>query len=152
MKTLRAIAALGVVGTAFVFAIGQKVDPQDPLNYRLSVFQVKDMGIIDAISQLSSEPIEGLQLGVEEVLRERVQDPAPQDPHFSLLLRTNTVKEILDVICSYDNRYMWSQDGRTINVYPKVTVDDRSYLLNRTLKYIGVSAIPNPEAGLTFLD
>lgn len=142
-----------MVGTAFVFAIGQKVGrSQDPLDYRLPVFQVKDMGIIDAVSQLSLEPIEDLQLGVEEVLRDKVQDPPPQGPRFSLLLHNNTVREILDVLCSYDNRYMWSQDGRTINIYPKATVDDKSYLLNRSLQYITVTAILNPEAGLTFLD
>jgi hypothetical protein len=97
------------------------------------LFEVKDATFMDVVSELSLKPIEGLHLGVEEILRETVPDSPAETPRFSLLLHNNNVREILNAIRG-DGRYMWSQDGRTINIYPKSTLDDEAYLLIRNLE------------------
>jgi hypothetical protein len=123
-----------------------------PLDYRLAEFEITDTSFVEAVSQLSRQPIEGLHLGLEEVLREKMSDPPFQGPHFSISLRNATVREIVDSLCTYDSRYMWSLDGKTINIYPKTTMEDVAYLLNRRLERIAVTSIPDPGEGLTFLD
>jgi hypothetical protein len=63
-----------------------------------------------------------------------------------------TVRQIIDSLCNYDSRYIWSWDTGTINIYPKSTIGDNTYLLNRSLERIVVNGIPDPGEGLTFLD
>src|SRR5467141_3984868 len=43
-------------------------------NYRVAHFEVTDSTLIEALSKLSLEPIAGLHLGIEEILRERFSD------------------------------------------------------------------------------
>jgi hypothetical protein len=153
MKTISLIGVLATVGLVFTSMLGQNAGRvQTSLDYRVALFQLKDVGFVDAVAELSLQPVGDLHLGMEEVLREGVTDPQPQNPRFSPVLRNSTVREILNVLCGYDNRYTWAQDGETINIYPKATADDGSYLLNRRLEHIAVSGILSPEGGLTFLD
>jgi hypothetical protein len=113
-------------------------------------FDLKDAILRDGIAKLASNPIDGLHLGIEEVLRENISDdPRAQNAHFSLHLENRTVREILNALCDSDSRYVWSSDGVSINVYPKATTGDASYLFNQLLERISVTAIPNPDQGLT---
>ncbi len=153
MKTIRTIAGLAVVCVAFAFAMGQNAArPQDPLDFTPPGFEVKDETLVEAVSELSRQSIEGLHIGVEEVLRETAAAPPPKNPQFSLSLHGKTVREILNNLCAHDKRYIWMQDGMTINIYPKAVSDDGSYLLNRKLERITVTDIDDPGAALTFLD
>lgn len=121
----------------------------DPLDSKVPPFEVKDVTFVEALSELSREPIVGIHFGIEQVLREGT---AAGDPRFSLLLQEATIRNILDQLCSRDGRYMWEKDGETINIYPKSTRGESSYLLNRHLEQISVRDIPDPEAALAFLD
>lgn len=124
----------------------------EPLDYKLDKFEITDTNFVDAISELSRFRIEGLHLGLEEVLRERASDSPVPAPRFSLSVHDKTVREILDSLCNSDGRYAWGMDGKTINIYPKATAEDDAYLLNRRLARIAVTSIPDPYEGLTFLD
>lgn len=69
--------------------------------------------------------------------------------HFSLHLENPTVGDILDELCVSDMRYTWSEDGATINIYPRATEDDESYLLNLRMDKIEVKNVPDPDQALT---
>lgn len=111
-------------------------------------FDITDAILRDGLSELSPKNVEGLHLGFEEIIRDRIQDaPGAQGPHFSLHLQRKTVRDVLDELCKSDGRYEWSEDGASVNVYPRATADGASYLLNLWIDKIGVSKIPDPDAG-----
>jgi hypothetical protein len=115
---------------------------------RVDTFAVKDGTFRDALARLSLL-IKGLHLGIEEALR---SDTTVNDQvRVSLNLHNNTVRQILDELCSRDIRYSWSQDGDTVNVYPSAVTNDPSYLLNRRLANVSV-ALTRPEDALSYLD
>jgi len=127
----------------------QTVAPH-PLQARIEHFHLVDAILRDGLSELSLANVEGLHLGFEEIIRDRIQDdPRGLNPHFSLHLDGKTVREILDALCKADQRYAWSEDERSINVYPRTAKDDPSYLLNLRIDRIAVSDIPDPNQGLT---
>jgi hypothetical protein len=67
----------------------------------------------------------------------------------SLNLHDVTVRDILDTLCKSDHRYTWSTDGTSVNVYPRKTVGDSLYLLNRQLDSIALRNINGPTDALT---
>jgi hypothetical protein len=155
MKVVASISSLLILGISTVVCAQRNATTAKapgPLDYKLAEFEVKDLGLVDAVSQLSREPIKELHLGLEEVLRDKVSDATVRGPHFSFSIRNATARVIVDHLCKYDDRYTWSIDGTTINIYPKETTGDASYLLNRQLDRITVTEIPDPAEGLTFLD
>ena len=94
--------------------------------------------------------VDGLHLGFEEIIRGRIQDdPRGLSAHFSLHLENKHVREILDALCESDARYTWSEEGNSINVYPRTTKNDPSYLFNLRIDRIVVTDIPDPDQGLT---
>ena len=119
------------------------------LSNKVAQFDLTDGTLVDALSKLSLQPIAGLHLGIEEIIRERSPEPTDRSVRFSLNLHDVTVRHILDTLCKFDNRYTWSTDGASINVYPRETVSDSSYLLNRELDSIFLKDIKGPSDALT---
>jgi|SRR6202140_2747488 hypothetical protein len=117
------------------------------LSQEIPDFTMTQGTLFDGLKNLSSGPIP-FGLGFEEVLRVRFADAAKPDPHFDLHLRNKTVREILNALCLADPRYTWSADGTTINVYPRVIIDDTSYLLNRRLVRFELNGITDIDQGL----
>lgn len=117
---------------------------------RIQRFDVTDAILRDGLSELSLKNVEGLHLGFEEIIRDRIQDdPRSLNPHFSLHLEGRTVREILNALCTSDARYTWTEDGTSINVYARTTKDELSYLFNVSISRITVKDIPDPDQGLT---
>jgi len=120
------------------------------LDLNIGNFEVNDAVMRDGVSELSLKNIEHLHLGFEEIIRQRIQDDArSQGVHFSIHLTNRTVRQIIDALCEADEHYTWSQDGNSINIYPRATIKDVSYLLNLQVQRIVVSDIPDPNEGLT---
>lgn len=117
------------------------------LNKRIAVLRLTQSTFLDALENLSSDPVP-FAFGFEEVLRDRFADPEVREPRFDLLVENKTIREVLDALCAADSRYMWSSDGLTINVYPRATVDDADYLLNRWLPNLEINGITNVDQGL----
>lgn len=129
---------------------GSQTSVKPPLQATIDHFDVEDAIMRDGISELSLKNIEGLHLGFEEIIRDRIQDdPRALSAHFSLHSEGNSVRQILDALCQSDKRYAWSTDGASINVYPRASTDDPLYLLNLRIKRIQVNGIPDPDQGLT---
>ncbi len=117
------------------------------LEIRVAHFELKDQTLFDGLAQLSSS-VKSLAFGFEKFLTAKFTDPDVSYPHFSIDLADKTVREILNELCKMDSRYTWSRDGRTINVYPRATVDDPSYLLNRRLEKLALSGVTDIQQPL----
>lgn len=125
---------------------------KSPLEARLVSFDLTDAILRDGLSELSLKNIKGLHLGFEEIIRDKIQDdPRALSSHFSLHLRDKSVRQIIDSLCDSDMRYTWSEDGGSINVYPRATTDDPSYFLNLQIEHIAIDKIPDPDQGLSSL-
>jgi hypothetical protein len=153
MKMIKHFAMAILLSLASTTAEGQIThQPQKAIDYRLVEFEVNNATFVEAVSELSEQPVEGLHIGIEEVLRKTESKSTPEKGRFSLKLKGKTVREVLDALCGQDGRYMWTLEEKTINIYPKAIKNSSSYLLNRKLDQITVTDIHNPEAALVFLD
>ena len=121
------------------------------LSYKVADFDIKDATLVEALSKLSLEPIAGLHLGIEEIIRDKGSEVADRSVRFSLTLRDVNVRGILDTLCESDNRYTWSADGSSVNVYPREIIGNSSYLLNRELDSIALEKINHPFDALNTL-
>jgi hypothetical protein len=154
MKTASRLAALLWVLTAYnhgqVTSVRTEDFPITPaLSNRVAHFDLMDATLIDALSKLSDEPIAGLHLGIEEIIQDKGSEPTNRSVRFSLSLHDVTVRGIIDTLCKSDRRYTWSVDGSSVNVYPRETVGNSSYLLNRGLDSIALKSIKGPSDALT---
>ena len=118
------------------------------LDYRVAHFDLTNSTLIEGLSKLSLEPIAGLHLGIEVVLRENFSEAPDRSIRFSLSLQDTIVRDIVDTLCQFDSRYTWSTDGPSINVYPRATIGNSSYLLNRELEEITLKNITDPYGAL----
>jgi hypothetical protein len=124
--------------------------PRSPLEEAVDRFDVSDAILRDGLSELSLKGIEGLHLGFEEIIRDKIQDdPRAVSSHFSLHLERKKVRQIINALCESDGRYTWSEDGASVNVYPQAAKGDPSYLFNVRIERIDLKAVPGPDQALT---
>jgi hypothetical protein len=102
--------------------------PSDPLDQRVGSFELKDETFGDALGRLNqsfdiSVSVEGL-LPTEGVVT---------NPKFRARIEGHTVTEVLTWLCALDTRYTWARDGNMVNIFPRGSRDDRTYLFNRIL-------------------
>lgn len=125
-------------------------DRNPPLEVVVDRFDVSDSILRVGLSELSLKGIEGLHLGFEEILRDKIQDdPRKANSHFSLHLEKKKVRQIIEALCDSDGRYTWSEAGASVNVYPRAIKDDPSYLFNLRIGHIELTAVPDPDQALT---
>ncbi len=155
---LNRLARYFTLSLLFPLTLGQVLSPprkilppkKSPLEIRIDHFDLTDAILRDGVSELSLKGIDGLHLGFEEVIRNKIQDdPRASSPHFSLHIENVTVKQVLDALCDSDARYTWARSGESVNIFPKTTVGDSSYLLNLRIGRIALVDVPDPEQALT---
>jgi hypothetical protein len=78
-----------------------------------------------------------------------INDPRGRSTHFSFVDKSKTLREILDQLCHYDSRYSWSADGDSINIFPKETSHDSSYLMSHALSEVTIKDVDDPGQALT---
>jgi hypothetical protein len=144
---LSLIAANSYGQTNVVVSDGFSTTPA--LSNKVAHFDVADVTLLDALSKLSFEPIAGLHLGIEEIIRDKGSEPPDRSVRFSLNLHDVAVGDILDTLCKSDDRYTWSTDGSFVNVYPRQIIGNSSYLLNRKVGSIALKNINGPSDALT---
>jgi hypothetical protein len=120
-----------------------------PLDQEVQRFDLANGSLIDGLAELSQDRSVQLHLGIEEMLRGRLQSPRDRSAKFSLHLEHRTVRDILNALCDSDPRYLWSMDGSSINVYPRSRAEDKTDLLNFPVERIELSGIPDPDEALT---
>jgi len=144
-------SSFSVVAVAMLCAVAAaqaEPDINSVLDHKVAVFDLTDTTVIEGLSQLSTESISGLHLGIEEILRARWSDPPIQSVKFSLKLQNTTVRAILDALCERDDRYQWSTDGATINVIPRDSVGDTAFFMNKKIRQLQLSSVRSPEQAL----
>jgi hypothetical protein len=119
-----------------------------PLEQRIPVFEVTDADFFDAIAVLSLKHIDGLHLGVEEIAREHLSDLPDGRTRFSLRLENYTLRDIVNTLCQSDNRYTWSIDQSTIDLFPSDGYHAKN-LLSLHIDRIELDKISDPEEALT---
>jgi len=154
VNTILALASLPIVAAACVLAlepVGAQSTPTAaarPEERTVERLDIDDAGLPFAISELSRGSVDGLHLGIEEIITEKRADSATRVPRFSLHLERKTVRETLDALCARDPRYVWSVDGYTLNVYPRATTSDASCFLNLQVEHIELKDAADPYAAL----
>lgn len=154
MNTIFAAASLSILASAASLAQmpdggqGAVIPAMLPQEQRVQRFAVDGTNFAHAVAELSRSSVRGLHLGVEEIIGERYSDPDAEGVRFSLRLENRTVRETLDALCALDSRYTWSADGSSINVYPRATVGDATYLPNLRIERISLKDAADPFAVL----
>jgi len=156
MRALCTVAAPALILLSLAFGqephkaqkVGGAAAP--PLEARVGRFDITDAIVRDGLSELSLKNIEGLHLGFEEVIRDRIKDdPRSLSTHFSLHLENRNVREILDALCESDPRYTWTEEGNSLNIYPRGVKGSPSYLLNLPIGRIALADVSDPDQALT---
>lgn len=131
-------------------ALGQAASPayDSVLNAKVDRFEVVNRTMQESLVQLSSERLP-VTLGFEGVLKEKTADAPRAEPRFSLRLENKTVREILNALCAMDDRFTWSQDAFGANVFPRATIRDASYFLNRKIDKLEFHNISDAYQALT---
>ncbi len=125
-----------------------QVTPADVLlANRVPRFTLADETLLDGLKKLSSGD-QPFRFGFESVLKAKFSNPTGPDVRFSMNVENKTVREILDALCSADHRYTWSIDDSFINVYPRTSIEDPHYLLNRKLPRLEVINITDIDQAL----
>lgn len=152
MKTRITITLVSVLLVSVTFSqaapatiVGSPRRSDDPLLQNIQHFQFIDGSLLEGMARLSLSSVPGLHLGVEEALRDKFSSPQVPEVRFSLDLKNKSVRAILDTLCNYDFRYLWSRDGNTINVYPRTTEGDPEYFLSRRMERLYLDSIKNPD-------
>ena len=147
------IRPVDVVGASSVMKSNRMAVSAEPgsesgplLDETVPDFTLKDAIFVDGISALSLKV--RAHIGLEEIIREKIMDPRDRRIQFSLHLENKSVREILDTLCQSDARYMWSVDGETINIYPRTSSGDSSYLFNLALDEVKLEAVTDPDHAL----
>ena len=119
-------------------------------DHKVEHFQMVDGTFLDGVEKLiRTVPA---NFGIEEILKVKYSDSRVENPRFSLDLHDATIASILDAMSQRDYRYTWAVHGSTINIYPRATVGDRSYLTNRVLARVTFNNVPDPDKALFALD
>lgn len=135
---IRPVLAIAIFAGTFFGSLTQSAGrrQQVPVKTLLEIlidhFDLSNGTILDGIYKLSEERLR-VNFGFEEILKNKLADTELTYPRITVKLDNKSVQEILDALCHADTRYSWSADGGTINVYPRATESDRTYLLNRRL-------------------
>lgn len=117
------------------------------LGVRVHEFKLKNETLLDGLWQLARVPVP-FGFGFEGVLKRSSTDPETEEVRFSLDLKDQSARGILDALCRSDSRYMWSMDGGTVNVFPKNVLRYSSYLLNRKLDVFELTNATDVDDGL----
>ena len=154
MKTIFAVTLLSVLACGDTFAQvrgapqGTVAPETFPLDQKMRSFEITNATFPHTVAELSRGSLGRLHLGIEQIIGERRSDPTAQGVRFSLRLEDKTEREPLDTLCALDSRYAWTTDGASINIYPRATVSDSTYLFNLQIERITLTDATDPYAAL----
>lgn len=138
---LRALIMLSAA--ALSHAVAQDVVPSnDPLSVRIANVAVHNGTLLDGLAQFSSQLPE-LSVSFEQVLKAKISDPPLPEVRFDASMQNQTARDVLAALCSKDTRYNWNLDGATINVFPRTSEHNPSYLMNRRIPQLNLDSPKN---------
>jgi len=110
------------------------------LSTRIPIIAIRNGIVLDVLVQLSDQST-GLSFSFEDVLRAKFGDPPSPLVRFDLNLGNTAVSDVLDELCARDRRFAWQRDGLTVNIYPRATEGESSYVMNRHLPQLELRSI-----------
>ena len=147
-RLAHSFSALLIAISSALGALGQRGDVgKELLETRVSDFEIRNGTVFGGIAELSAKPVE-LSFAFEYILTAHVGDNPISEVRFNIDLKHSTFREILTALCSADSRYTWTRDGTTVNVFPKDTVGNRSYLMNRVLPKLELHGVSSAEEAM----
>jgi hypothetical protein len=131
---------------ALLSAGGQGTSPyEDPgreLLNRTASITLQNQTILEVVIQLSNQS--GLAFSYESPLKATVAAPdVSVERKITLDSGPTKISVLLDTVCKLDPRFTWSRDETTINIFPKKTVGDSRYLMNRTIPEVNFTNTPD---------
>ncbi len=147
IRPLFALLLLSVVLPRCVLASEAANVTEPPLNYRVERFTLDHETLLDGLKNLSSGS-QPFSFGFEMPLRAEFRDVATPERIFEVDLKGKTIRELLDYMCLIDSRYAWSTEGAFVNIYPRATETDSSYLLNRIIPTFAMHSVSNINQAL----
>jgi hypothetical protein len=120
---------------------------EELLDVRVPKFDLRNITLFDGVARLTAEPTH-LSFAFEYILTAHPHEPPTREVPLNIYLDDKTIREVLTTLCSVDGRYTWTRDGTTINVYPKDTVGDGSYLMNRKLPKLELRGVAAADDAL----
>ena len=125
---------------------GEYQSPKKLLAIKIPVFDVHNESLLDAVWKLARTAPFGF--GFEKPLTGRFLDPDIPSPQLNLHLEDKSAGEILTALCEADSRYAWSIEGVTVNLFSRSVLNDRTYLLNRTIEMFELEKVTDIQVGL----
>jgi hypothetical protein len=145
-----AVMSLGLLLVPRLTAQQESKEPNakvSPLDAKISDFALDNRSILIGIEMLNRQS-ESISFGFEAILTVKHTDPPRAYPKITVQLTSPSTRQVLDALCAADPRYTWSLDGSTVNVFPRSTVTDLKYLLNRKLAEFRLDGITQIQEGL----
>jgi hypothetical protein len=124
----------GAVGCWSSHAVGnnsQQDETTSPLQQKVGPISLRDEYFAAGLAKLNLQT-HGLGFAIE-FLAGKPGSPPPPDSKFNAEKGVGTVEDTLKWLCALDPRYTWKVDGRIVNIFPRDSVSDPSYLFNRRL-------------------
>jgi hypothetical protein len=125
----------------------QDLPKENRLDSRVPQFELNKESLLDGLWKLARGSVP-FGFGFEKLLKSKLSDPDTPDPSLTLHLQNKSMREILDALCEADPRYTWSADDGIVDVFPRATVGDDSYLLNRRLPRFELKNATDIQNGL----
>ena len=114
-----------------------------PLTQKIASLTLSQETIFDGIAKLNQ--ITDLPYSIELALKPTRQSPDISNPTFTAEIQGKTLREALDWLCTLDPRYAWSSDGTTINIFPRSTLGNHQYFMNKRLPSLHLDNARNAE-------
>ncbi len=138
----RSMAVLLLVSVSASFAAEEEeklAKTSDELNRPFGKLELHRETVIDGAARLTE--VSDIGLSVEVPLASSLNAPPPRLEELSATLDGGRVRDLLDGLCELDRSMAWSADGDMVNLFPRKTVSDSSYLFNRRVSILRFSQV-----------
>lgn len=118
---------------------------QDPLMQVVRVAELKDETIFAEIARLNQNF--DIAISIEGIL------PAAgtvTNPRFTAKIENESITNVLSWLCGLDTRYTWTRDQNIVNVFPRTSLNDKTYFFNRSLPEVQFQDIR--ESGVAVME
>lgn len=119
---------------------------ESSLELSVPALELRNETIFDGVAKLSH--FASLAVSEEIILKPKLKDKPVPEFRFTAEIHNRTVRESLDWLTHLDNRYAWSTDGKTVNIFPRATLGDPDYLMNKEVEHIEYHEVMAPETAM----
>lgn len=116
---------------------------EDPFQQVVPSINLNNQTLIDGLAQLNATT--SAAFSVEFPLGRSINAPAPPLRTLNLTIGSGTLTHMLDELCNVDKTFSWRRIDGTVNVFPRDSAQDKSYLFNQTLATVKYAGAPDAQ-------